>query len=83
MLGAVTSFSDVLRFTIIDAGKLRFSNGKCTVVNFNGEMSEGDENNAATGWAIESGTVALNGNKPFHGVLTTDSAYPSNYKTLC
>lgn len=79
-LGAVSSSSDVLGFTITDAGKLKFSNGKYAVVDSNGEMSEGDENNAATGWAIEKGLVTLNGNKLFYGVLTTDSAYPSNYR---
>lgn len=79
-LGAVSTSNDVLGFTITDAGKLKFSNGKYAVVDSNGEMSEGDESNAATGWAIEKGIVTLNGSKLFYGVPTTDSAYPSNYK---
>lgn len=69
--------TDALGFTITDAGTIKLSNGKYIVVTADGYLTAGDQKDATTGWVIEHGTFALNGNQIFYAVPTSDV---SNYQ---
>lgn len=66
-----------LGLTITDDGKVKFNNGKYAVVNDEGRLNDGDENNAVTGFSITDGLLRLNGNNMFYAVPTDDS---TNYE---